>query len=157
MTNPITGALTDDNKAITGTALQESLVDLIDLSLIAKQAHWNVIGRGFRSVHLQLDVLVDLARQYTDEVAERASAIGFAPDGRAATVVKDAATKGVGEGFTRDTELVGAIVDNLAAVIARMRHNIDVTERPDPVTQDLLIEVADKLEQQHWMFQAIIA
>ena len=53
MTNtPITSTLTDEQKAITGHALQQTLVDLIDLSLVAKQAHWNVVGRNFRSVHL---------------------------------------------------------------------------------------------------------
>ena len=52
-------------------------------SLVAKQVHWNVVGPRFRSVHLQLDEVVDTARQHADTVAERASAIGVSPDGRA--------------------------------------------------------------------------
>lgn len=35
--------------------LQSMLVDLLDLSLIGKHAHWNVEGRMFRSVHQELD------------------------------------------------------------------------------------------------------
>ena len=50
--NPITSPLADDDRDAVGAVLQATLVDL---SLIGKQAHWNVIGKNFRSVHLQLD------------------------------------------------------------------------------------------------------
>ena len=42
--------------------LQRVLVDLIELHLQGKQAHWNVVGSNFRDLHLQLDELVDFAR-----------------------------------------------------------------------------------------------
>ena len=51
MNNPITSTLNNDQQAVAGKALQETVVDMIDLSLIAKQAHWNVVGQQFRSVH----------------------------------------------------------------------------------------------------------
>ncbi|HEX2297396.1 MAG TPA: ferritin-like domain-containing protein, partial [Pseudonocardiaceae bacterium] len=70
--SPITSPLPEADRTSTGAVLQATLVDLIDLSLIAKQAHWNVVGSNFRSAHLQLDELVATARQYVDEVAERA-------------------------------------------------------------------------------------
>ena len=85
---PITSPLQDADKEITGNVLQATLVDLLDLSLIAKQAHWNVVGPHFRSAHLQLDELVDIARGYADRVAERANAIGISPNGKAKTVVE---------------------------------------------------------------------
>jgi DNA-binding ferritin-like protein len=37
--------------------LQAMLVDLLDLTLIGKHAHWNVEGPHFRSVHRELDEL----------------------------------------------------------------------------------------------------
>ncbi|QTI70142.1 Dps family protein [Gordonia polyisoprenivorans] len=157
LSTPITSTLSDEQKEITGKALQETLVDLIDLSLIAKQAHWNVVGAQFRSVHLELDELVSVAREFTDAAAERATAIGVSPDGRAETVAKTAATKGFGEGWTKDADVVVSIVENLKAVIAGLRERIDVTEDADPVTQDLLIGFASKLEQLHWMWQAQVA
>lgn len=154
---PITSTLSDEQKEITGKALQETLVDLIDLSLIAKQAHWNVVGAQFRSVHLELDELVSVAREFTDAAAERATAIGVSPDGRAETVAKTAGTTGFGDGWTKDADVVVSIVENLKAVIAGLRERIDVTEDADPVTQDLLIGFASKLEQLHWMWQAQVA
>jgi starvation-inducible DNA-binding protein len=30
---------------------------------VAKQAHWNLVGRQFHDVHLHLDELVDTARK----------------------------------------------------------------------------------------------
>ncbi|MGV9670375.1 Dps family protein [Gordonia sp. NPDC003504] len=157
LNTPITSTLSEEQKSVTGTALQETVVDLIDLSLIAKQAHWNVVGAQFRSVHLELDELVAVAREFTDAAAERATAIGVSPDGRAETVAKTARTTGFGEGWTKDADVVAAVVDNLKAVIAGLRARIDVTESTDPVTQDLLIGFASKLEQLHWMWQAQVA
>ncbi|TFI43433.1 DNA starvation/stationary phase protection protein [Rhodococcus sp. 1R11] len=154
MTNPITSTLDAGQQKIAGDALQGTVVDLIDLSLIAKQAHWNVIGKNFRSVHLELDELVTAAREFTDQAAERATAIGVSPDGRAATVSSTAGTKGFGAGWTQDSEVVPAIVDNIAAVVDRLRGRVADTADADPVTQDLLIAITARLEQLHWMWQA---
>ncbi|MCQ4121722.1 Dps family protein [Rhodococcus tibetensis] len=154
MSNPITSTLNPAQQKIAGDALQATVVDLIDLTLIAKQAHWNVIGQNFRSVHLALDELVTAARDFTDEAAERATAIGVSPDGRAATVAQDSGAKGIGDGWTEDAEITASIVGNLAAVIDRLRERVAATESADPVTQDLLISITARLEQLHWMWQA---
>src|ERR1700704_509431 len=66
--------------------LQKVLVDLIELHLQAKQAHWNVVGTNFRDLHLQLDEIVDIAREASDTIAERMRAIDAMPDGRSDTV-----------------------------------------------------------------------
>ncbi|GAX53577.1 MULTISPECIES: Dps family protein [Streptomyces] len=142
-----------DLKTVSG-ALQGALVDLVDLSLVAKQVHWNVVGPRFRSIHLQLDEVVDTARLHSDTVAERASTLGVPPDGRAATV---ATTSGIGvtpEGWIKDTDAVGELVDALSAVISRMRVRVDATGEADPVSQDIFIQITADLEKHHWMFQA---
>ena len=69
------------------TSLQRVLVDLIELHLQGKQAHWNVVGTNFRDLHLQLDELVDFAREASDTIAERMRALDAVPDGRSDTVV----------------------------------------------------------------------
>ena len=128
--------LSDANLKTVSEALQGALVDLVDLALVAKQIHWNVVGPRFRSVHLQLDEVVDTARKYSDTVAERAAALGVSPDGRAATVA------------------VGTLVEALGAVIVRMRERVESTGEPDPVSQDIFIGITADLEKHHWMFQA---
>ncbi|WP_329023914.1 Dps family protein [Streptomyces sp. NBC_00690] len=142
-----------DLKAV-GDALRGALVDLVDLGLVAKQVHWNVVGPRFRSVHLQLDEVVDTARLHSDTVAERCSAIGVTPDGRAATVASQSAIGTVPEGWIKDGDAVRVLVDALGAVIVRMRERINVTGEPDPVSQDILIGLTADLEKHAWMFQA---
>jgi starvation-inducible DNA-binding protein len=146
--------LSDADLKIVSEALQGALVDLVDLSLVAKQIHWNVVGPRFRSVHLQLDEVVDSARLHSDSVAERASALGVSPDGRAATVASSSGIGVVRDGWVKDVDAVGSLVDALGAVIGRMRKRVEATETADPVSQDLLIGITADLEKHHWMFQA---
>lgn len=146
--------LPESDRKTVGDALQGALVDLVDLSLVAKQVHWNVIGPRFRSIHLQLDEVVETARTHTDTVAERASAIGVSPDGRSESVAKTSGIDTVKDGWIKDTEAVQILVGALNAVIARMRERIAATDKPDPVTQDILIGLTADLEKHAWMFQA---
>jgi len=146
--------LSEQDLKIVGDALQGALVDLVDLSLLAKQVHWNVVGPRFRSIHLQLDEVVSTARTHSDTVAERASAIGVSPDGRAGTIAKTSGIDTVTDGWVKDTEVVEIMVAALHATITRMRERIESTEKPDPVTQDILIGLTADLEKFHWMFQA---
>jgi starvation-inducible DNA-binding protein len=152
--SPVTSPLGDGEREATGAVLQATLVDLVDLSLIAKQAHWNVVGQNFRSAHLQLDELVSAARQFTDDVAERANAIGISPNGKAKTVVESSGVPEFPDNWQSVETTVAAIVEILGEVIKRIRKRIDETDKTDLVTQDLLIEIARELEKQHWMWQA---
>ncbi|MGW0298803.1 Dps family protein [Streptomyces anthocyanicus] len=150
----IMSSLSPEDRQVTGDALQGTLVDLLDLSLLAKQAHWNLYGPRFRSIHQQLDEVVTTARDYADQVAERAAALGVSPDGLAATV---AATSGLPDfpaGYVSDTEAVRVLVAAFLTLIARMRARIAETGASDAVSQDLLIGLTGTLEKQSWMFQA---
>lgn len=151
---PITSPLSDDARDTVGAALQEAVADLVDLSLMAKQAHWNVTGRTFRDAHLHLDELVDNARTQTDEVAERAATLGVSPDGRSETVAKTSGLPTFDEGWRSVDEVTSAVVATLASVIDRHRDRIARVGGPDPVTEDLLIGQTAKLEEAHWMWQA---
>ncbi|MER5528576.1 DNA starvation/stationary phase protection protein [Streptomyces sp. NPDC002677] len=139
---------------VTGAALQDTLVDLLGLSLIGKQAHWNIVGPRFRSIHLQLDEVVATARTYSDTVAERAAALGVAPDGRPETIAAAFSLPGAKDGWLRDDDVVDLMVRTLEAAIGRLRERIAATDEADPVTQDLLISVTADLEKQRWMFAA---
>ncbi|MEW9548752.1 Dps family protein [Nonomuraea sp. NPDC050783] len=151
----IKGPLSDDARNTVAECLQGALVDLIDLSLVAKQAHWNLVGSHFRSVHLQLDQVVQLARTHMDTLAERAVAIGANPDGRAATIAKSTKLAQLESGWLEDGKVVATITDVLGGISKRLYERIQQTEEADPVTQDLLIAVAQDVDKQHWMFQAM--
>ncbi|MCC9705930.1 DNA starvation/stationary phase protection protein [Streptomyces sp. MNU76] len=150
----VRSTLPEPARRIAGDALQESLVDLLGLSLIGKQAHWNIVGPRFRSIHLQLDEVVSTTRSYADQIAERAAALGISPDGRPETVAARFDLQGPKEGWLRDTEVVRLLVGALEEAIGRLRKRIDATEEADKVTQDLLISLTYELEKQRWMFEA---
>lgn len=146
--------LPDDAKQVTGEALQGALVDLIELSLVAKQAHWNLIGRNFRSIHLALDEVVDQSRLFMDTVAERAIAIGVNPDGQTQALAAQSKVQPLEVGYVAVDKVISYVVDVLGPMIARFRERMEATESADPVSQDLLIAILAELEKTHWMFQA---
>jgi starvation-inducible DNA-binding protein len=154
MTSVVKSTLPEEARRVTCEALQDTLVDLLGLSLIGKQAHWNVMGPMFRPVHLQLDEVVAAARSYADAVAERAAALGTPPDGRPPTVANGFTLPSPAEGWLPDCDVVQVMVAALETVIGRLRERIDATEKSDLVTQDLLIGISAEFEKQRWMFAA---
>ncbi|MCU1662121.1 MAG: Ferritin Dps family protein [Pseudonocardia sp.] len=137
-----------------GSELQDTLVELSDLASQAKQLHWNVTGRHFRSLHEQLDELTAEVRSAADTVAERAVAIGYAPDARVGTVAKESPLAEIPNGKVDDVAVVELVVRALDTVAARVtRRVLDLAEF-DLVSQDLLIGILAGLEKQRWMFNA---
>jgi starvation-inducible DNA-binding protein len=145
--------LGSDERAVAGE-LQRMLVDLIDLALIGKQAHWNVEGRHFRSLHLELDELVDDWRTLGDEVAERAVTMRAPPDGQAETVAGSSEIEPLPAGALGDQAIIEVLAIRLADVTARTRKRIERMAGVDPVSEDLLIRIASSLEKQLWMIRA---
>lgn len=140
----------------TGRLLQRSLTELIALSLIGKQLHWNIFGPGFRELHLQLDELVDEWRGLSDVVAERAVAIGFPPDGRAPAVIEQSDLDPVQAGPTTVVDAARELTTRVATVDERVRERCMRLGELDLPSQDVLVEVARMLEKQLWMIRAQI-
>jgi starvation-inducible DNA-binding protein len=136
--------------------LQGALVDLLDLTLIGKHLHWNVRGRHFRALHHELDEQVDVWRELSDDVAERAATIGASPDGQAETIGGATQLEPLPSGQLSDQQVLKAISDRLAAVSTRTRERIDRVAVVDPVTCDLFVNVAGTLEKQLWTIRAQI-
>ena len=146
--------LAKDATQKSATELQAVLVDLIDLSLQGKQAHWNVVGPQFRTLHLELDEVVEDLRKWADEVAERLRALGVAADGRASVIAKRSGIESLPEGTIADKEVLIRVTDQLATVAARGRASIDRLNGCDKVSEDILIEVVEGLEKHLWMFRS---
>jgi starvation-inducible DNA-binding protein len=133
--------------------LQASLVELIDLSLVAKQAHWNVVGPNFRSLHLELDEITDLARTASDQVAERIAAIGTSPDGRARTIATAAHGDPFPAGFVDTASAVELMTARLEAIADANRERIAAMDA-ELVSQGILIALVEQLEKAAWMLRS---
>jgi starvation-inducible DNA-binding protein len=134
--------------------LQKVLVDLIELHLQGKQAHWNVVGTNFRDLHLLLDSIVDTARDASDTIAERMRAIDAVPDGRSDTVVATTTVPALPPGEQSTTDTVGMITNRIYAVVDTMRTVHDEVDAADPSTADLLHAIIDDLEKEAWMLKS---
>ena len=137
-----------------GHELEATLRDLVSLSLIGKQLHWAVVGPHFRPLHRQLDELVDSWRDLSDVVAERAVALGYVPDGQAQAVAAGSEIGPVAQTSIEDHTVVWELTHRIAMVSERARTRMDRLGEIDAVSQDVLIDVVRKLEEQQWMLRA---
>ncbi|HZA39164.1 MAG TPA: DNA starvation/stationary phase protection protein [Actinomycetota bacterium] len=137
-----------------GHELEATLHDLVALSLIGKQSHWAVVGPLFRPLHLQLDQLVDSWRDLADVVAERAVALGYVPDGQAQAVAAGSEIGPLARAPIEDHAVVWELANRIAMVSERARTRMDRVGEIDAVSQDVLIDVVRKLEEQQWMLRA---
>jgi len=135
-------------------ALQSVLVNLIDLQLVGKQAHWNIVGPNFRDLHLNLDEIVTIARQGADEVAERMRALHATPDGLVGTIAKYTELEQPTSGEILTTKAIDLIVDALQTTVGVMRDVHDAVDEADPTSADILHEYISQLEQQAWFISA---
>ncbi|MGZ4335009.1 MAG: Dps family protein [Gaiellaceae bacterium] len=142
----------DTNKV--GTRLSATLVELVDLQLLAKQLHWTVTGQLFRPLHKQFDDLAETARNLADTVAERSVAIGSIPDGQAPRVASASPLDPLEIRPIEDLAAVEAGVRILELVTRNIRGRIVEVVDIDPVTQDVLVEASRELEEQLWMLRS---
>ena len=134
--------------------LQRVLVDLIELHLQGKQAHWNLVGTNFRDLHLQLDEIVDTAREASDTIAERMRALNAVPDGRSDTVTASTTLPAISPAELSTTETVDLITTRIYAAVNTIRTVHDDVDAADPSTSDLLHEMIDSLEKAAWMLKS---
>ncbi|WP_406248218.1 Dps family protein [Microbacterium sp. M] len=134
--------------------LQAVLVDLLELAMQGKQAHWNVVGRNFRDTHRQLDEIIEAAREFSDTVAERMRALHAVPDGRSDTVASSTTLPEYPQGEVDTSETVDLITERLEAVVGTMREVHDGVDEEDPTSADILHAVIEKMEQFAWMVSA---
>ena len=134
--------------------LQKVLVDLIELSLQGKQAHWNVVGRNFRDTHLQLDEIIEAARDFADTVAERMRSLHALPDGRSDVVAQNTTLPEFPQGEIATNEVVDLMTERLDDVAATCRDVHDAVDEEDPTSADILHAVLERVEQLSWMVSA---
>lgn len=146
----------DTARLSAASTLQRLLPQLVALTMEAKQAHWNIVGFAFVPLHALTDELAADTRAWTDRVAERAVALGFAVDARPGTVAAAAAVAGSSfpTGFVPDHEVVSELADTLDRVAATARDALGDLERADAVAHDITVEVLEGLEKYRWMLKA---
>jgi starvation-inducible DNA-binding protein len=148
------GLSTNDGSAAAGV-LQDRLTELTDLQLTLKHVHWNVVGPNFIGVHKMLDTQVKGVRKMVDTTAERIATLGLSPVGTLGALARE---RGPADDYPlgrADTmshlEALDQVYDS---VITHHRQAMQKLEDIDLVSQDMLIQHLEVLEQFQWFVRA---
>jgi starvation-inducible DNA-binding protein len=148
------GMSTNDGAA-AGGLLQDRLTELTDLQLTLKHVHWNVVGPNFIAVHRMLDRQVKGVRKMVDATAERIATLGMAPVGTLGALARERGPAGEYPLARADAMVhLDALDQVYAAVITHHRQAMNKLEDIDLVSQDMLIEQLEDLEQYQWFVRA---
>lgn len=139
------------------TLLNGSLASVFDLYSQTKQAHWNVKGEEFYQLHELFDEIAGELSEFTDEIAERAVALG----GTAMGTVRMSAGGSFLSEYPADAVdgkvHLTLLVERFGAFANHVREAIDRSdELGDKCTSDLYTEIGRAIEKRLWFLEAHI-
>ena len=137
--------------------LNDRLADAIDLKFQAKQAHWNVKGMSFISLHELFDRVSTEIETHIDTIAERVTTLG----GTALGTVRVAAQKSTLSDYPLEiidgADHVDALSNALSDFGKKVRANIDDTDAlVDKDTADLFTGISREIDKQLWFVESHI-
>jgi starvation-inducible DNA-binding protein len=134
--------------------LQRRLDALNDLQLTLKHVHWNVVGPTFIGVHEMIDPQVDGVRAFVDVLAERIATLGGSPNGLVGGIASRRTWSDYALGRDTVAAHLGALDLVYDGVIADHRAAMEAFDDLDLVTQDIIIDQLQALEQFQWFVRA---
>jgi starvation-inducible DNA-binding protein len=149
------GGLNQDIRSQVVDLLNANLVNTINLTLVVKQAHWNLKGKGFIGVHELLDDVAERLRDSADTMAERAVILG----GNAKGTVEIVADKSTLEAYPLELQEIEEHITHLKERFLEVGNSIreaaDVAEEAGDVdTADLFTEVSRRVDKDAWFIGA---
>jgi starvation-inducible DNA-binding protein len=135
--------------------LNQLLADITDLYSQTKQAHWNVRGHLFISLHKLFDELASTVEEHIDPLAERITTIGGVANG---TVREAASASRLAEFPTAkhgEMDYVKALVERYGQTANAVRKGIaDTGDWGDADSADLLTQISRDLDKSLWFLEA---
>jgi starvation-inducible DNA-binding protein len=152
---PTKNNLPENVRIQAATLLQGCLVDSIDLTLQAKQAHWNVKGPSFIALHELFDKVAEDAETYVDLIAERIVQLGGIAVGTLGPVDKRSNLPAYPVTISSGKEHVAALSHALAYYGEFIRKSIaEANQIEDADTADILTQVSRAADKYLWFVEA---
>lgn len=145
--------LTEAERETSVEALQATLYELISQRHAVQQAHWNVQGPLFYSLHDLLGHFYEAINPKIDMIAERLLVLGVPADGRPAMVTEAADLEPVPEGYMDDQQVPDFLSTRYKTISDRLSERIEATS-DDLVTQDMLIGITTMADDHLWKLRA---
>lgn len=137
--------------------LNKHLAAAIDLHAQMKQAHWNVRGPSFISIHELFDKVSAEVEEYSDQIAERAGGLGGTAYGTVQMAAERSFLIPYPLGIADETQHIFAVAGALAAFGQSAREAIKLADDfGDADTADLFTQVSRGIDQQLWFVEAHI-
>ncbi|SFS09606.1 starvation-inducible DNA-binding protein [Halomicrobium zhouii] len=152
---PTRNFLDERVRATSITALNQVLADITAVTMQTKTAHWNVRGPNFYQLHELFEDVADTLEAFTDDIAERATALGGQAHGTAPVVARESYVPQMPPTLSDEQALLEAIASSLARFDATLYEQINaVSEQGDLDTADLLNEVSRGVSKALWLVEA---
>ncbi|MCC8409262.1 DNA starvation/stationary phase protection protein [Mucilaginibacter sp. UR6-1] len=119
--------------------------------------HWNIKGQNFFTLHLKFEELYTEALTTIDELAERILTLGKPPHSTFADYIKESTIKEINTIGMKDTDMVRAIIQDMALLIGMEREILDVTaDVGDDGTNDMVNRFMQFKEKTTWMLRSFV-
>ena len=148
-------SLPENTRRKTIDLLNQSLADILDLGLQAKQAHWNVKGPHFIGLHELFDKVAEQLEDFTDGIAEPAVELGGTALGTIQIVSKTSRLPAYPLDIASGSDHVAALSKALGKFGSTARAASDRAGKAgDADTADLFTEVSRGADKLLWMVEA---
>jgi len=148
--------ISENNRSAVALELSKLLADEFLLYTKTRNAHWNVEGPDFHSMHIFFESQYEQLEEVVDSVAERIRTLGhYAP----ATLAEFLQLTHLTEKSDRQNTSAGFIKDLLAdheGIIIFLRENITpfASKYEDAGTSDFITGLLEQHEKLAWMLRA---